>query len=179
MAIGMTRPGRDGPSITMTGTRMCGSSRVHGRGFEEFDVRPEATLFDVMAETARLSGVGLLPPGEHPFDRLHSLHGDVEGPVIENLHQTVEHYLRNHGSEPRFAVELKPTFRVTTRWAVAPKEELTPREVLELPQINLPYQDYTLYPPDSTVPLPLDKPVRIERGMDFEAQRDGKYGSAT
>ncbi len=59
---------------------------------------------------------------------------------------------------------------------MATAKEMTPQEILALPGINLKYEEYTLYPPDSDVPLPLDTPICIKRGMEFEAQPDGKYG---
>jgi hypothetical protein len=71
---------------------------------------------------------------------------------------------------------LARTLRVNTRWDVAPKPELTPLEILALPKIHLDPAEYSLYLPECTEPLPPDKPVKIERGQDFEAQRDGRYG---
>ena len=40
-------------------------------------------------------------------------------------------------------------------------------------------EEYSLYtPPESTQPLPPDSDIPLSRGELFEAQRDGKYGSA-
>jgi hypothetical protein len=55
---------------------------------------------------------------------------------------------------------------------------MSPREILALPAINLPYQDYSLYRPGSAQELPLDDHIPITRGDHFEAVRDGKYGAA-
>jgi hypothetical protein len=35
---------------------------------------------------------------------------------------------------------------------------------------------FTLYPPDSSDPYPVDTPIKVERGQKFEAQKDGRYG---
>jgi hypothetical protein len=166
-----THPFRD-----RRGRRRMILARVAGHGFEEFEVPGDATLSETMRETGRLTGVGLLPPGEHPFDRLHSIHGEQVGPVIEDLKETIDEYLEKSGVEPRFEVELQRTFRVNTRWDVAPSDQLSPREILALPKINLDYKEFTLYLPGKHEPLPLEVPILIERGADFEAQRDGRYG---
>ena len=72
-----------------------------------------------MAEGARLTGLSLLPPKEQPFDRLHAMHGEEMGRVIEDLHQTIEDYLRQPDASPHFGIELLRTFRVNTRWDAA------------------------------------------------------------
>jgi hypothetical protein len=150
--------------------------RILGHEAEAFRISPHVTLLEVMAEGARLGGYALLPPNQRPFDRLHSLNGHEVGPVIDNLEQTLEEYLRHSPGDAHFAVELARTLRVNTRWDVAPKPELTPREVLALPRVHLDPAEYSLYLPECTEPLPPDTPVKIERGADFEAQRDGRYG---
>jgi hypothetical protein len=150
--------------------------RILGHEVEAFEFSRRATLLELMAEGARLGGFALLPPKERPFDRLHKVNGEEVGPVIENLDQTLGEFLQQSPGEPHFAVELARTLRVNTRWDVAPKAELTPREVLALPRVHLDPAEYSLYLPECTEPLPPDKPVKIERGQDFEAQRDGRYG---
>jgi len=152
------------------------ATRVLGHGMETFSVPRHATLVEVMAEGARLSGFALLPPSEHPFDRLHAMHGEEAGHVIEHLHQTIEEYLRHPDTSPHFAIELVTTFRVNTRWDVATKPEMSPREILALPRIHLDYTEYTLYFPEKKEPILLDTPVPIERGAEFETHRDGRYG---
>lgn len=150
--------------------------RILGHEGEAFEVSTQASLLNLMAEGARLGGFALLPTVERPFDRLHKLHGKEIGPVIENLHQTLGEYLQQSPGDPHFAVELIPALRVNTRWDIATKPELTPREILALPKIHLDPAEYSLYLPECTEPLPPDNPVKIERGQDFEAQRDGRYG---
>jgi hypothetical protein len=122
--------------------------------------------------------VRLLPPApQNPLDLLHDLekHGHV-GPPITDLEQALAAYLKEKGTSPHFGIELVLAFRVNTRWAVAPKPDMTPKEILGLPAIGLDYQQYTLYLPGSNDPLPLDKPIHLTRGEALEAQRDGKYG---
>jgi hypothetical protein len=145
-------------------------------GTQEFEIGSEATLLEVMHEAAELAGFELLPPRQKPFDELHSMNGEHVGAIIEHLDQTLAEYLHHAGHEPHFMVELVRTFRVNTRWDVAPKEEMTPREILALPRIHLNFEQYTLYKPESTEELPLDTPIKIKRGTDLEAQADGKYG---
>ena len=107
------------------------STQIQGHGIETFSVSCHATLLELMAEGAvRLTGLSVLPPTEHPFDRLYSMNGEEPGQVIENLHQTIDEYLRHPDMTPHFAIELLRTFRVNTRWDVAPKPELSPKEIL-------------------------------------------------
>ena len=142
---------------------------------QEFKVSKHASVLDMMREAVRLAGEGLLPPGDRPFDRLY-LGVDTSTGPIEDLEKTVSQVVRDCVGHPHFLLELARTFRVNVRWAVATAKEMTPREILALPDINLKYEEFTLYPPDSDDPLPLDTPICIKRGMEFEAQRDGKYG---
>lgn len=144
----------------------------------KFKVAETASLLQLTKEGAQQLGVTLLPPApQPPLDRLHNLgKHDQPGPAIEDLQQPVGEYLKQKETTKDFGIELVLAFRVNTRWAVAPQSPMTPREVLALPAINLDHTQYTLYPPGSATPLPLDTPVTIERGMAFEAQRDGKYG---
>ncbi len=143
-----------------------------------FELPDNAALLEVLEDGAKHLHQPLLPPAPlKPLDRLHDIsrHGQ-EGPVIENLDQTLGAYLKEKGTTPHFGIELVLALRVNTRWAVATKPQMTPREILALPGINLDYTQYTLYPPDSDKLLPLDTPITMTRGMAFEAQRDGKYG---
>jgi hypothetical protein len=164
------------PEVREQGHHVPVIVRIVGHEAEAFEFSTRAMLLDLMAEGARLGGFALLPTKERPFDRLHRLQGKEVGPVIENLHQTLGEYLQHLPGEPHFAVELARSLRVNTRWDVAPKQELTPREILALPNIHLDPAEYSLYLPDCTEPLSPDRPVKIERGADFEAQRDGRYG---
>lgn len=149
---------------------------VTGHTVQTFEIDPSSTLLGVMEKAARLAGLALLPPRQQPFDQLHSMDGEQVGKSIQTLDQTLTDYLRRTGQGPHFTLELMRTFRVNTRWDVAPHAEMSPREILALPRIHLEYTQYTLYLPESAAELPLDKPIKIERGTDLEAQADGKYG---
>lgn len=143
-----------------------------------FQLPDNAALLEVLQEGAKRLLVELLPPSPlKPLDRLHGdlRHGEM-GPAIENLDQPLGAYLKEKGTTHDFGIELVLAFRVNTRWAVATAPQMTPRQILALQEINLDYQQYTLYLPGSADPLPLDQPIAITRGLSLEAQRDGKYG---
>jgi hypothetical protein len=143
-----------------------------------FKLPDTAALLEVLQHGAELAQVTLLPTKNSPLDRLHNiLKRDEIGAAIEDLDQAVGEFVRRPGITKDFGIELVLAFRVNTRWAVAPKPELSPREILTLPAINLDFTQYSLYLPNSTELLPLDTPIKIERGMAFEAQRDGRYGA--
>lgn len=155
------------------------TTRVLPAGDEARFKQPEnATLRELLDEGARRAGVELLPP--LPLETLVRLHNilkhDEIGPAIEDLEQPLGPYLKQKGTTKDFGIELVLAFRVNTRWAVATRPQMTPREILALPGIGLDHTQYTLYPPESARFLPLDDPITIARGMALEAQRDGKYG---
>lgn len=144
----------------------------------KFELPGSAPLLEVLCVGAQRASVQLLPNNEQPLDRLHVMFNHHEvGPAIEDLQQTLRHFLKHDQEKNHFGIELVRAFRVNTRWAVAPQPEMTPHQILDLLGIN--YQEYTLYKERSATPLPLDTPLIIERGMIFEAQRDGKYGGGT
>lgn len=149
---------------------------IAGHATQTFAVEGGISLLELMERAAKFAGFALLPPRERPFDRLHGMRGETLGPVIQDLDQTLKEYVRQPGHEPHFTVELARTIHVNNRWDEAPKEEMSPREILELPRIHLDYTQYTLYLPESSEALPLDTPIKLKRGTDLEAQRDGKYG---
>ena len=143
----------------------------------KFNFPENAALLEVLEEGAKHLSIQLLPPAPgKPLDLLRDIsHGQVE-PVIENLDQTLGDYLKEKGTTAHFGIELVLAFRVNTRWAVATAEQMTPKQILALQAINLPYEQYTLYLPGSSDPLPLDTPITLTRGEALEAQKDGKYG---
>lgn len=152
------------------------TAHVVGHATQTFEIGSEATLLEVMDRAATLAGFALLPPRQRPFDRLHAMQGEQIGPVIEPLDQSLAAYLSQADHLPHFTVDLARAIHVNTRWDVAPEQEMSPRQILALPRIHLDHTQFTLYQPESTVPLPLDTPIKLERGTDLEAQRDGKYG---
>lgn len=162
----------------LSGREINVSTQILREGGEaiHFRVSREVPLLDVMIEGARRVGVTLLPNTMAPLDRLWNLRGHEIREPIGDLQQQVGEYVRLPHASRHFGIELVLAFRVNTWWAVAPRTDLSPREILALPEIQLDYTQYTLYKPGSTEPLPIDTPVAIERGMAFEAQRDGRYG---
>ena len=134
-------------------------------------------LVEIMRRWASATNHPLLPNPESPLDRLHNIvkHDEV-GPAIEDLQQATGEFVKAPHTSHDFGVELVRAFRVNTRWWVAPKENMTPHQILDL--VGLDYREYTLYRDQSADPLPLDTPCSINRGDVFEAQRDGKYGSS-
>jgi hypothetical protein len=157
------------------GRRLEVTVHVAGHATQTFDVGAGITLEQLMAQAAALAGVALLPPRKRPFDRLHEMRGEQVGAAIENLDQTLGEYVR-HAGQPHFTIELALAIHVNTRWDVAAQDAMTPREILALPRIHLDAAKYSLYLPESTQELPPDTPIKLTRGMDLEAQPDGKYG---
>lgn len=152
------------------------TAHVTGHATQTFDAQSGLTLEQLMTHAAASAGVALLPPRNKPFDRLHEMRGEQVGAVIENLDQTLGEYLRQGGSRPHFTIELVLAVHVNTRWDVAVQESMSPREILALPRIHLDPAKYSLYLPESTQELPADTPIKLTRGIDLEAQPDGKYG---
>jgi len=142
---------------------------------QAFKVPESDPLIEIMRQWASLAGHTLLPDPASPLDRLHNIikHDEV-GPAIDNLEQPTGDFIKAPHTSHDFGVELVRAFRVNTRWWVAPKDTMTPHEILD--QVGLAYQEYTLYRDQSNDPLPLDTPFLVNRGDFFEAQRDGKYG---
>lgn len=164
----------EGPSPG--GRRVDVTAHITGHATQTFTVSSTVKLLELMEHAATLGGFALLPPMQRPFDRLHSMTEETVGPVIDDLDKTLADYLRQPGHEPHFTVELARAIHVNTRWDEAPREEMSPREILALAKIHLDPTQYSLYRPESSDPLPPDAPIRLERGTDLEAQRDGKYG---
>jgi hypothetical protein len=158
------------------GRRVDVTVHVSGHPTQVFEIGSHATLLKVMHRAVSLAGAELLPPRQPTFDLLHAMKGEHVGPVIEHLDLSLDDYLHHAGHQPHFTIELVRAFRVNTRWDVAPADMMSPREILALPRIHLDYTKYSLYLPEQNDELPLDTPIKIERGTDLEAQADGKYG---
>ena len=155
------------------------TTQILREGSRRFSHRlpPTATLLDVLQAGAAKARVDLLPSMEEPLDHLrNSRRKQGFGPPIEDLNEELSEYLEKHGTTRRFGIELVLAICVNTRWAVATSCSMTPREILALPGIGLDYTQYTLYLGDDPNLLPLDTPIELERGLCFEAQKDGKYG---
>jgi len=155
------------------------TTRILRPGTQEnrFEIAESASLLEVMQEAARRASETLLPNEDAPLDTFHNIqHHDDVRPAIDDLDQAVGEYVKEKHTTRDFAITLVLAFCVNTRWAVATAAQMSPREILALPSINLDFQSYTLYHQGSTEPLPLDTPLTIPRGLCLEAQRDGKYG---
>jgi hypothetical protein len=147
------------------------TSRIH--------VHLSDSLLTMMRQGAAALGMSLLPPATdvRPLDLLRWLERNGSySPAISDLDQALWTFLRAPRGPRRFGIELVRAFSVNTKWAVG-LPTMSPREILALPQINLPFQEYSLYRPGSSRELPLDEQMSITRRDHFEAVRDGKYGS--
>jgi len=147
--------------------------------FQEVEVDPSGTLLDVLKAGAAAGGQHVLPPEGEPLDRLHGLdqHG-VVGLALP-LEEGIEEYLHRPHTSKEFEIELVLAIRVNARWAIASSEMMNPREILQLPAINLDPAAYSLYRLGGNEALPADIAIKLHRGDRFEAQRDGKYGGAS
>src|SRR2546422_3294182 len=115
-------------------------------------VKRDATLLEVLDESARKLDVKLLPNPHTPLDRLHGVyeHHRVGEPL--DLDLTVEDFLRQEPNTHHLAIELVLAIEINTRWRIAPENEMTPKAILAL--AGLPWEQYSLYyPADSVDPL--------------------------
>ena len=145
--------------------------------FSHFHISRDQELLAVLDEGAKQLNIALLPNNQAPLDRLHGVFENHQiGPELE-LSMSVGDFLSIEPHTHRFAIELVLAIQINTRWRIAPEEEMTPKSILELASLS--WEEYSLYsPPESVDPLPPDTPVKLARGMRFEAQRDGKYGDS-
>lgn len=141
---------------------------------QHFRIPSDEPLLAVLDEGARLLGEVLLPSPDRTLDRLRGVYRDDKIGEPLDLEETLGEFLDRHPVTHHFAVELVLAIRVNTQWRVAPETEMSPKAILGL--FGLSWEQYTLYKPDETEPLPLDTPLHLERGECFEAQKDGKYG---
>jgi hypothetical protein len=155
--------------------------RVHilPRGeFRTIRVQLDITIGELMVRIAKEFGVSLLPPSPSvPFDKLfcYGRNGELLGPLTD-LSMPLGRVLIQYRCKKKFGLELLRSIKVNVAWKVAPKEIMTPSEILDL--FGLDYTQYTIYLPDSPDPLPLHVGIQIKRGDCFEAIKDGRYGSA-
>jgi hypothetical protein len=153
------------------------STRLLEAGAERYSFRVanEVPLSEVLNIGLQSAGRLLNPMPETPLDRLHNLdQHDQVGHAIDDLDQPTGPYVRRAGTSHDFGIELVLAIRINTRWRVAPTDSMSPHQLLDLFGLN--YQEYSLYREASADLLPLDTAIALQRGMVFEAQRDGKYG---
>jgi len=167
--------------MTSRGTVPVEVRLIRDNAIARIHVHLSDALVTLMRQGAAELNVGLLPPGTDalPLDllRWRQPDGSYSAPV-QDLDQALWTFLRAHRGPRRFGIELVRAFAVNTKWAAATAAAMSPRDILALSAINLPFQEYSLYRPGSARELPLDDPIPITRGDHFEAVRDGKYGAA-
>ncbi len=134
-------------------------------------------LGEVFAKGAAALAEPLLPPApQAPLDALRYLKKQHEwSEPLTKLEQPLWLALA-HGVTRHFGVEYKLVVKINTRWGVAQSATATPRELLTT--FGMSPQEFSLYKVDAVEPLPPDTPLSLQRGDCFEAQKDGKYGSA-
>jgi hypothetical protein len=122
---------------------------------KHIQVKPHATMLEVMDEAAQKLDVKLLPNPQTPLDQLRGAyeHHRVGEPL--DLDLTVEDFLRQEPTTHHLAIELVLAIEINTRWRIAPEKEMTPKAILAL--AGLRWEQYSLYyPADSVDPLPPD-----------------------
>ena len=145
----------------------------------EKDVKFKAVLTDNLGEVfvnaAEALGKALLPPAPlAPLDLLRfKLQNSTWSEPITNFDEPLWLALLR-GFKRYFAVEYRLVIKVNTQWGVAPSGSVTPRELLTA--FGMSAQEFSLYTPEGSEPLPPDTPLSLERGDRFEAQKDGRYG---
>jgi hypothetical protein len=142
-----------------------------------FKVALVDTLAEVFSKGAEELGVPLLPPApQTPLDGLRYLmkRHEWSEPIV-NLEQPLSLALVQ-GVTRHFGIEYKLVIKINTRWGIAPSPRATPRELLTI--FGMSPQEFSLYTINGIDPLPPDTPLSLQRGDRFEAQKDGKYGSA-
>src|ERR1700740_299257 len=83
-------------------------------------VRKDATLLDVLDESARKLDVKLLPNPHAPHHRI--------GEPLD-LGLTVEDFLRQEPETHHLGIELVLAIEINTRWRIAPEKEMTPNAI--------------------------------------------------
>lgn len=140
-----------------------------------FHAKLSDSLREVMGLGAKALGEELLPPDAPvPLDHLRNRRGHQWSDPIENLETPLWAALA-HGDSRHFGIEYRLEVRINARWGVAPRDPITPRELLVAFQFDP--AEYSLYHTDRAEPLPPDTAIKVHRGECFEAQKDGRYGS--
>jgi hypothetical protein len=172
----MNEPYETGESLESKEVEIRAALLPDADNAKHFRMSLVATLLEVLDKSAAELNVQLLPNFDKPLDRLHGIYRGQEVGEALNLELTLSKFLEDKPETNLFGVELVRAIRVNTRWLIAPEEQMTPKSILAL--AGLAWEEYSLYsPPDSLQPLPPDTNITLFRGKEFEAQRDGKYGS--
>jgi hypothetical protein len=143
------------------------------------EVKFKAALTDTLREVfdrgAQELGKPLLPPS--PAATLDALHFRARGgwgEPLTGLDRPLWLALAQGGTR-RLGIDYKLVVKINTKWGVAPAASVTPRALLEA--FGFSPDEFSLYTPEGTEPLPPDTPLALERGWVFEAQKDGRYGA--
>lgn len=137
-------------------------------------VQGSDTLLDLVAAGAVALSTALLPSAEEPLDRLRRYGFQETVGAHLDLALTLDEFLNGDRPTTNFDIELVRAIKVNTRWRIAPSASMNPKEILGLADLD--WQEYSLYHPGESEPLPLETSLDLDRGDEFEAQRDGKYG---
>jgi len=145
--------------------------------FRTIKVQADITMEKLMEKIAKEFGQKLLPP--HPLALLDKIfcygkHNELLGPITD-LSLPLGKVIVQYRCKKKFGLELVRSIKVNAAWKVAPKEIMTPADILAL--FGMDYNQYTIYLPDSQDPLPLRVGINIKRGDCFEAIKDGRYGN--
>lgn len=144
----------------------------------QFKAKLTDTLRQVFEQGAQELGKPLLPPPPtSPLDTFHCRkrgNNEWSEPLTE-LDRPLWLALAQ-GCTRRFGIAYVLAVKINTKWGVAPSEHVTPRELLT--SFGFDPAQFSLYCADSADLLPPDTPLAIQRGDMFEAQKDGRYGSA-
>lgn len=144
----------------------------------QFKAKLTDTLRQVFEQGAQELGKPLLPPPPAiPLDTLlcHKRGGDTWSEPLTELDRPLWLALAQ-GCTRRFGITYVLAIKINTKWGIAPSEHATPRELLT--NFGFDPAQFSLYRANSADLLPPDMPVAIPRGDMFEAQKDGRYGSA-
>jgi hypothetical protein len=165
------------PEFTSLDVRMSVRRLPDGEA-SHFHARLGDTLLRVYEEAAKALREPLLPPPPGlPLDVLLFRARDGEWrPPVTNLDVPLWEALAE-GMTRHLGIDYKLIVRINVKWGVAPRERMTPRELLV--KFGFDPTQFTLYKRDSKDPLPPDTPISLHRGEHFEAQKNGHYGDAT
>ena len=134
-----------------------------------------STLLEVLEKSAKELGVQLLPNSDKPLDMLHGIDSHERVGDSLDLEISLAQFLEVKPVTHLFGVELVRAIRVNTRWLIAGRKD-------DSEEHSRPRGSFMGVQPVhaawSTQPLPPDSDIPLSRGELFEAQRDGKYGSA-
>ena len=144
--------------------------------FKTVLIKVSDSVKQVMHIIAKEFDQKILPPEpEQPLDQLfyYDRHNHLMGPASD-LTTPIWKVITQHHARLKLSLKLSLTIQVNANWKIAPKEEMTPREIMQL--FELDSSQYSLYHLHGTDPLPVDTAIKLHRGERLVAIKDGKYG---